>query len=94
MGLGSEGDLLDHPIYAKLHAMLSGGRTLEPINDEEISAEDLRFKEWEIAKLSQNLYKVINPLDSNEEYQVFLGTPIGCTCGIHHCEHIKAVLKS
>jgi len=93
LGLGGT-DLLDHPLYAKLEAMLSSDKPLEPIQDEEISDEDLRFKEWEITEISQNLYKVINPLDLNEEYQVFLGTPVGCTCGLDHCDHIKAVLKS
>lgn len=62
--------------------------------DEEVSEEDLRFKEWDIEKTKENLYKVKNPLDAEETYNVFLGSPVGCTCGKSDCEHIKAVLRS
>jgi hypothetical protein len=62
--------------------------------DDEVSDEDLRFKNWEIQEEGSNLFTVINPLDQNEHYSVFLGEPIGCTCGKKNCEHIKAVLKS
>lgn len=60
----------------------------------EISEEDLRFRDWEIKQIGDQLYSVTNPLDANEHYNVFLGTPIGCTCGSKDCEHIQAVLKS
>ncbi len=64
-------------------------------NDEEsVSDEDLTFKTWDIEEISEKLYRVINPLDRNESFQVFLGEPIGCTCGQKHCEHIQAVLRS
>jgi hypothetical protein len=36
----------------------------------------------------------MNPLDHKEHYNVFLGDPIGCSCGNNNCEHIQAVLKS
>lgn len=61
---------------------------------EEVSDEDLRFKDWEIQQTDQKLYRVTHPLDQNEYYDVFLGDPIGCTCGSKSCEHIKAVLSS
>ncbi|NGX54851.1 MAG: hypothetical protein KR126chlam2_00471 [Chlamydiae bacterium] len=63
--------------------------------DEEIvSDEDLKFRTWDIAQSGENLYTVTNPLDAQEHYNVFLGSPVGCTCGESHCEHIRAVLSS
>ncbi len=62
--------------------------------EEEVSDEDLRFKSWDIQQRDPQLYEVINPLDKNEYYNVFLGNPVGCTCGTPHCEHIQAVLRS
>lgn len=61
---------------------------------EEVSQEDLKFRDWEIKQTADKLYTVTNPLDANEHYTVFLGTPIGCTCGSKNCEHIRAVLSS
>ena len=60
----------------------------------EITPEELQFKDWEIAQKDGKLYHVINPLDKNEYYDVFLGDPIGCTCGNKNCEHIRAVLST
>lgn len=64
--------------------------------EEEIKNEELEFQQWEIAPVVDNekLYDVINKLDPLERYHVFLGEPIGCTCGKVGCEHILAVLKS
>ena len=62
--------------------------------EEVISDADLSFKEWDLKEIDKHLYEVSNPLDQNERFQVFLGTPIGCTCGCKNCEHIKAVLSS
>ncbi|PIS01105.1 MAG: hypothetical protein COT84_04095 [Chlamydiae bacterium CG10_big_fil_rev_8_21_14_0_10_35_9] len=62
--------------------------------DEEVKDEELTFKEWEIEQTGENMYSVTNPLDTQEQYNVFLGEPIGCTCGKKDCEHIKAVLRS
>lgn len=61
---------------------------------EEVSEQDLQFQNWSIEEMGSDLYRVTNPLDSDEQYQVYLGTPVGCTCGKDHCEHIKAVLRS
>jgi hypothetical protein len=70
--------------------------TLEtaPQEPEEVLPEDLKFKDWEIVQKGDQIYEVISPLDKNEHYQVFLGTPLGCTCGAKNCEHIRAVLNS
>lgn len=62
--------------------------------EEEISLQDLSFSQWEITQAGEKLYTVINRLDSQEKYSVYLGHPIGCTCGGQNCEHIVAVLKS
>lgn len=60
----------------------------------QVTEEELRFQDWEIVQQGDQLYEVINPLDRNEKYHVFLGNPVGCTCGKQGCEHILAVLKS
>lgn len=62
--------------------------------EEEISEEDLKFREWDINQTSDKLYVVTNPFNQAEHYQVFLGEPIGCTCGQKNCEHVRAVLNS
>ncbi|MFS8563749.1 MAG: hypothetical protein LVR00_05305 [Rhabdochlamydiaceae bacterium] len=62
--------------------------------EEEVSDEDLKFRTWDINKEGDQLYTVTNPLNSAEHYSVFLGQPIGCTCGEKNCEHIQAVLRS
>ena len=62
--------------------------------EEQVSDDELHFREWDLKELRPDLYEVTNPLDPTESYQVFLGTPIGCTCGKSNCEHIRAVLNS
>ena len=62
--------------------------------EEEVSEEDLRFRQWDIAQIGEQLYSVTNCLDKTEHYQVYLGQPVGCTCGRSGCEHVLAVLKS
>lgn len=62
--------------------------------EEAISEQELAFSEWNIIETEDKLYTVSNKLDPTEEYHVFLGNPIGCTCGNNRCEHILAVLKS
>jgi len=61
---------------------------------DEVSDEDLEFSQWAISQVEDQLYLVTNKLDTSEQYKVFLGDPIGCTCGQANCEHIVAVLKS
>lgn len=62
--------------------------------EEEVSAADLTFRTWDIKQESEQLYSVTNPLDTAQHYNVFLGEPVGCTCGHKNCEHIQAVLRS
>jgi len=66
----------------------------EPVLEEEVSDADLKFRTWDITQTGEKLFTVTNPLDDKEHYSVFLGEPIGCTCGNKHCEHIRSVLSS
>lgn len=66
----------------------------EAIEEEVVSDDDLKFRSWDIEQSADKLYTVTNPLDEKEHYNVFLGEPVGCTCGNKNCEHIQAVLKS
>jgi hypothetical protein len=64
-----------------------------PVEDT-VGDEELVFQQWDISQSGDNLFTVINRLDTKEKYSVYLGHPIGCTCGKQGCEHILAVLKS
>lgn len=59
-----------------------------------ISDEELQFQQWHIQQTNDQLFIVTNKLDEKEQYQVYLGEPLGCTCGKSGCEHLLAVLKS
>ncbi|WP_228840590.1 hypothetical protein [Candidatus Protochlamydia phocaeensis] len=61
---------------------------------EEVSDSDLQFQQWTITQTGDKLFSVTNRLDTHEKYSVYLGHPVGCTCGKQGCEHILAVLKS
>lgn len=67
---------------------------IELQEEAEVKEEDLTFEQWKISEQGDQLYKVTNKLDMAESYNVFLGEPVGCTCGNSRCEHILAVLKS
>ncbi len=62
--------------------------------EEAVTEEDLHFRNWDIQQIGEKLYSLTNPLDPREQYNVFLGSPLGCTCGENNCEHIKAVLST
>ena len=83
-------------LYCQVGRAVNLNQEAQPIKLEEeiVSDEDLKFKEWDISKTAESLYEVKNPLDNHEVYQVFLGHPIGCTCGRNDCEHIKSVLNT
>lgn len=67
---------------------------LQQVEEEIVSDEDLKFHTWDIAQSGDKLYTVTSVLDNQEHYNVYLGEPLGCTCGEKNCEHIKAVLSS
>lgn len=78
-------------IHEGLHTELQQ----QPILEEEIVSEkDLSFQQWDISQTGDQLYSVVNRLDTEEKYSVYLGHPVGCTCGKSGCEHILAVLKT
>lgn len=78
-------------VARSLHGMINTEWTSA---DKPVADEELTFRNWDIVKQGDQLYSVTNPLDPREHYNVYLGSPVGCTCGTTHCEHIKAVLYS
>ncbi|MFI5334527.1 MAG: hypothetical protein ACHQT8_05115 [Chlamydiales bacterium] len=70
------------------------GEQAELVPEEEVSDADLKFRTWDIMQTSDKLFIVSNPLNKEEHYNVYIGTPVGCTCGEKSCEHIQAVLRS
>ncbi|MBY0528975.1 MAG: hypothetical protein K2P51_02165 [Rhabdochlamydiaceae bacterium] len=64
------------------------------LSEEIVTEEDLTFRSWDIVQKDKQLFIVSNPIEAKEQYTVFLGEPMGCTCGEKHCEHIRAVLHS
>jgi hypothetical protein len=83
-------------ISRAIHKELDANEVQEPeaVSDEEIKEEDLTFCQWDIEQSGQDLFTVSNRLDSHEKYSVYLGHPVGCTCGKENCEHIVAVLRN
>lgn len=77
-----------------LHQTLEVSEGKESDIENEVADTDLHFREWDIKQVAEKLYTVTNPFDQKEQYQVFLGKPIGCTCGETNCKHIVAVLSS
>ncbi|AAF39152.1 hypothetical protein C6H88_01480 [Chlamydia muridarum str. Nigg] len=73
-----------------LHCQI--GRIAVEEEDIEVSEEDLTFRSWDISQYGEKMYTVTDPLNPEEQFNVYLGTPIGCTCGQPYCEHVKAVL--
>lgn len=84
--------------YCQIARTLQHKSALPDVNvseeGEDVCEEDLRFQEWDISQSGEKLFSVVNKLDSHEKYSVYLGHPVGCTCGKSGCEHILAVLKS
>jgi len=82
-------------MHCQIARALQNGLIQEaPIEEEIVTDEDLKFRTWDIHQTGEKLYSVTNPLDAKEQYNVYLGEPVGCTCGQAHCEHIRAVLIS
>ena len=68
--------------------------TLSSNEEEKVSDQELQFQQWDITQSGNQMFTVVNRLDTKEQYSVYLGHPVGCTCGKPGCEHIVAVLKS
>lgn len=95
--LGAEAALLPKPEAGCNCPHCQIARAISPEEeaiDEEVTEADLTFRSWDIEETSEKLYTVTDPLDKSVQYTVYLGDPIGCTCGTESCEHIKAVLES
>lgn len=80
--------------YCQITRAMSGAEAAPAVIEEEVTAADLTFRTWDIKQESDRLFSVTNPLDTAQHYNVFLGEPVGCTCGHKNCEHIQAVLRS
>lgn len=81
--------------YCQLARVINKPAVDQMIEDKDIvTEEDLHFQQWSIKQTGENLFDVTNRLDDHECYHVYLGEPVGCTCGQSGCEHILAVLKS
>jgi len=76
--LGQELELPDHP----------------DLDADEVSEDELRFDEWKVEPLENKMFKVSRKLKPDEHYTVYLGSPVGCTCGEENCAHVIAVLRS
>lgn len=83
-----------HCIYCQVMNTIREGNHVIEEAEEEVLDEDLRFRNWDIKQTTDKLYIVTNPVNENEHYNVFLGEPLGCTCGHKNCEHIRAVLNT
>lgn len=62
--------------------------------EEIVTEQDLTFTQYQIEPCGDQLYSVTDRLFPAEKFTVFLGEPVGCTCGKSGCEHLIAVLKS
>lgn len=82
-----------------MHCQLSRAIHGDTIETSEPTALDLPQAElpytpWEVKQVEEKLYLVTNKEAPHEQYNVFLGEPVGCTCGVNGCAHILAVLRS
>ncbi len=84
-------------LYCQIARLLKGETEHHALeeekSEEEVDDEELRFEEWKVESIGDKMYLVTNKLDPQEHYSVYLGDPIGCTCGKQNCEHIVAVLR-
>ncbi len=84
-------------IHCQVARAIQGGFETEkeaPLKEELVHEEELTFQEWDVEQTTDKVFAVAHRLDPAEKYSVFLGTPVGCTCGKNDCEHIIAVLRS
>jgi hypothetical protein len=84
-----------HCVHCQVARTLQEGVILhDEMGGEKVRDDELCFRTWHIDTIGDNLYQVSNADSPTEQFNVFLGTPVGCTCGQEHCEHIRAVLNS
>lgn len=81
-------------IARAINSAVQADQIIETEIEEVVKDEELQFEQWSISSAGDKLYNVVNRLDEYEKFRVYLGDPVGCTCGKEGCEHILAVLKS
>ena len=85
-------------VHCQIARALQGGvahvESIKEEPEEIVTDEELKFRTWDVVQTGENLYTVTNPMDTQEHYDVYLGNPVGCTCGENHCEHIRTVLNT
>ena len=86
-------------MYCQIARAINQGVSHEPpAATEEIETpvkdEELTFQTWNIQLKGDLMYQVTDKQDPSKSFTVFLGEPMGCTCGQEGCEHLIAVLKS
>lgn len=85
-------------MHCQLSRAIHGGDTIESmdhtIQHRAPADKEVPFEPWEVKQTEDKLFQVTNKQDPSEHYNVFLGDPIGCTCGVNGCAHILAVLRS
>ncbi len=79
-------------MFCQISRAMSGVE--KPQIEEEVPIEELAFQQWEIVQNNDKMYTVIDKINKQQQFTVFLGQPVGCTCGQNGCEHVVAVLKS
>ena len=77
-----------------VHQQEAAPKELLEEKNEIVSDEELHFREWNITQIDTLRFILKNPTNPAEQYQVYLGTPVGCTCGNKNCEHIHFVLRN
>jgi hypothetical protein len=67
----------------------------QPFDVKNLPSEIRETQHFQIQQIGEDLYTVMDNHDaSRTEYKVFLGRPVGCTCGKEGCVHLVAVLRS
>ena len=86
-------------MYCQIARAISNGVEGEPLKTT-ISApvilppEEIAAHPWVIQQKGELMYEVTDKKDALKKFNVYLGNPMGCTCGQEGCEHLIAVLKS
>lgn len=81
-------------VAREIHKIPAETSQLIENEDVEVKEEELRFRTWDILQIGEQLFTVTDPTNPKLKFNVFLGSPIGCTCGDNGCEHIRAVLST
>lgn len=97
MFTNEEGTLLPQPrphchcMYCQIARAIQGG--MEQSQDV-VSEDDLRLCEWKIQQIVPDRYIVSSASDPLQEHEVHLKPTVSCSCGLDHCVHVEAVLRS